>query len=166
MEQLVRRASTLLRAAPKELPDKIERLSEQVRGLQDEVAALRSKQAAAAATELAREATDGAVVARRDGLANDELRRLAMETSRALGSGVVALAGTGPDGAKAGIAVVVSKDLVDKGVRADTIARAAAGALGGGVSKGADAVVGGGPNSAGVDDALELVRAQAPAWGT
>ena len=83
---------------------------------------------------------------------------------RVLGSGVVALAGTGPDGVKAGIAVAVSKDLVERGISADAIARPAAKALGGGVGKGADAVVGGGANAAGIDDALQLVRDQAAAW--
>ena len=58
-----------------------------------------------------------------DGLSNEELRRLAQETARVLGSGVVALAGTGPDGVKAGIAVAVSKDLVERGISADAIAR-------------------------------------------
>jgi alanyl-tRNA synthetase len=104
------------------------------------------------------------VIARRDGLDNDDLRRLAQETVRALGSGIVALAGTGPDGVKAGIAVAVSKDLVARGVTADVIARPAARALGGGVGKGADAVVGGGPNSDGIEEALRLVREQRAAW--
>ena len=71
---------------------------------------------------------------------------------------MVALAGTGPDGAKAGIAVAVSRDLTEKGVSADALARPAAKALGGGVGKGTEAVVGGGPNAAGIDDALQLVR--------
>jgi len=101
---------------------------------------------------------------RHDGLGNDDLRRLAQETVRALGTGVVALAGTGPDGVKAGIAVAVSKDLVAKGVTADAIARPAAKALGGGVGKGADAVVGGGPNSEGIEEALRLVHEQRAAW--
>ena len=39
-EQLLRRAGDLLRATPKEVPDKIERLSEQVRALQDELDAV------------------------------------------------------------------------------------------------------------------------------
>jgi len=136
-EALLRRASSLLRASPKEIPDKIERLSEQVRALQDELQRFRSREAAAAATELAARATGGAVIVRRDGLNPDELKRLAQETVRALGSGVVALAGTGPDGGKAGIAVAVSKDLTEQGVSADAIARPAATILGGGVGKGA-----------------------------
>jgi alanyl-tRNA synthetase len=163
-EELLRRAAAMLRAAPKEIPEKIERLSEQVRTLQDELQQLKAKDAVSAAADLAREASDGAVITRRDGLTNDELRRLAQETARALGSGVVALAGTGPDGVKAGIAVAVSKDLVERGVSADAIARPAAKALGGGVGKGADAVVGGGPNADGIEEALRLVRDQAGSW--
>ena len=108
---------------------------------------LKAKEAVSAAADLAREADDGAVDRRATtGSSNEELRQLAQETARALGSGVVALAGTGPDGVKAGIAVAVSKDLVEQGVSADAIARPAAKALGGGVGKGADTVVGGGPN--------------------
>ena len=125
-EALLRRSAALLRAAPKELPERIERLSEQVRSLQEELQRLKAKEALAAASDLARSATEGAVIARHDGLSNDDLRRLAQETVRALGSGVVALAGTGPDGVKAGIAVAVSKDLVARGVTADAIARPAA----------------------------------------
>jgi alanyl-tRNA synthetase len=163
-EALLRRAAALVRAAPKELPERIERLSDQVRSLQEELQKLKAKEALAAAADLAGEATDGAVIARRDGLGNDDLRRLAQETVRALGTGIVALAGTGPDGVKAGIAVAVSKDLVARGVTADVIARPAARALGGGVGKGADAVVGGGPNSDGIEEALRLVREQRAAW--
>ena len=164
-EALLRRIGGLLRATPKEIPDKIERLSAQVRSLQDELQRFKVKETLAAATELAGQATDGAVIARVDGLSNDDLKRLAQETVRTLGSGVVALAGTGPDGAKAGIAVAVSKDLNEVGVSADAIARPAARALGGGVGKGADAVAGGGNNADGLEEALRLVREQSPMWG-
>ena len=165
-EDLLRRAAALLRAAPKEIPEKIERLSEQVRSLQEELDRLKAKETVSAAADLAKEVHNGAVITRHDGLSNEELRRLAQETARVLGSGVVALAGTGRDGVKAGIAVAVSKDLVERGVSADAIARPAAKALGGGVGKGADAVVGGGPNAAAIDDALQLVRDQAAVWKT
>jgi alanyl-tRNA synthetase len=163
-EALLRRASSLLRASPKELPEKIERLSEQVRALQDELQRFKSREAAAAATELAAQATNGVVIVRRDGLNPEELKRLAQQTVRALGSGVVALAGTGPDGAKAGIAVAVSKDRNADGVSADAIARPAAKVLGGGVGKGADAVSGGGANADGIEAALALVRDQSATW--
>jgi alanyl-tRNA synthetase len=101
------------------------------------------------------------VAARRDGLDAGELRQLAVATRDALGSGAVALVGVGPDGRKAGIAVAVTKEHVERGVSAAEIAAKAAKALGGGTAKSADAVSGGGPNVDAVDEALALVRRQA-----
>ena len=73
--------------------------------------------------------------------------------------------GTGPDGVKAGIAVRGEQG-PDRARRRgrNTIARRSRAALGGGVGKGADAVVGGGPNAAGIEDALQLVRDQSSTW--
>ena len=79
---------------------------------------------------------------RRDGLVGDELRQLAIATRDALGHGVVALVGVAPDGTKAGLAVAVTKDLVERGVSAAEIARDAAKALGGGTAKNAELVAG------------------------
>jgi alanyl-tRNA synthetase len=106
-------------------------------------------------------AEDGVVVSRRDGLDNGALRQLALATRDAVGSGVVALVGVGPDGNKAGIAVAVTKDHVERGASAAEIAAEAAKALGGGTAKSADVVSGGGPNVDAVDEALALVRQQA-----
>jgi len=161
-EALLRRAGDLLRASPKEVPDKVERLIEQNRALQDEIQRLKAKEAASAAGDLAARAEGGVLVARRDGLATNELRQLAVETLRSLGGGVVALAGA-VDG-KAAIAVAVGKDAQARGASADALARPAAQALGGGVGKGADVVAGGGQNVAGVDAALDILRDQAAAW--
>ncbi len=161
-EQTLRRAGDLLRAAPKEIPEKIERLVDQVRALQDEVQRLKAKEATAAAGDLASTAERGILVTRHDGLGTGELKQLAVETLRALGTGVVALVGA-VDG-KAAVAVAVSKDLVEQGAAADAIAGPAAKALGGGVGRGKDAVAGGGPKVDGVDTALGLARDQAAAW--
>jgi alanyl-tRNA synthetase len=152
-----------LKVAPAELPDRVARLAEQVKSLSDELAAERSKQAGAEAQTLAADAVDGVVVVRRDGMSNDDLRQLATATRAALGEGIVALIGLGPDGAKAGLVVAVSKQLVAAGVSAADIAREAAQALGGGTAKNAELVVGGGPNVGAVDDALERLRAAATA---
>jgi alanyl-tRNA synthetase len=102
------------------------------------------------------------LVARHDGLDTGGLRQLAIETARALGRGVVVLAGA--HGGKAAIAVAVSKDLVEQGASADAIAKPAAAKLGGGVGKGAEIVAGGGQNVAGIDDALATARDLAQAW--
>lgn len=150
------------RTTPKEVPDKIERLSDQVRALQDELNKLKAKASAGAATEIAQRAEGGIVIERRDGLGNAELRQLAQQTMNVLGSGVVVLAGAA-DG-KAAIAVAVSKDLVANGAAADTIAKPAAGKLGGGASKGAELAAGGGQNVDAVDEALRTAREQAVQW--
>jgi alanyl-tRNA synthetase len=152
-----------LKVAPAELPDRVARLAEQVKALQDELAVERSKQAGAEAQTLAANAVDGVVVVRRDGLSNDDLRRLATATRAALGEGIVALVGLSPDGAKAGLAVALGKQLVGAGASAADIARDAALALGGGTAKNAELVVGGGPNVGAVDDALERLRVSASA---
>ncbi len=144
------------------MPDKIERLNEQVRTLQDELNRLKAKEAAGAASDLVKDADRGVLVVRRDGLDTGTLRQLASEAIRALGSGVVVLAGA-VDG-KSAIAVAVSDDLVQRGASADVIAKPAAAKLGGGVGKGAKLVAGGGQNVAGIDEALATARDLAVQW--
>jgi alanyl-tRNA synthetase len=101
------------------------------------------------------------VAARRDGLDPGDLRRLALATLEAAGSGVVALVGVGPDQKKAGLAVAVAKELVGRGVSAAEVAAQAAKALGGGTAKNPEVVVGGGTDVGQVDEALALVRQEA-----
>ena len=163
-EVLLRRVADALRAAPAEVLDKAERLLDQVKLLEREVANLRAKEADFAAVDLVAGAEGGIVVARRDGLGPDDLRRLAQATLRVLGDGVVAILGCGPDGEKAGIAVGVSPGLVAEGASAAEIAAPAARALGGGTAKNAEFVVGGGPKVDGLDAAEAAVREQAAAW--
>jgi alanyl-tRNA synthetase len=95
----------------------------------------------------------------------DDLRTLATATRDALaakhGGGIAAIVGLGPDGAKAGVAVAVSKDLVGAGASAADIARDAAKALGGGTAKNPELVVGGGPKVDAIDDALALLESAA-----
>jgi alanyl-tRNA synthetase len=160
-EVQLRELAGALKVSPGELTDRVTRLADEVRTLQAELAAERRKQAGAEASTIAAGAEHGVVVARRDGLAPDELRALAIATREELaraGRGVVGLIGLGPDGAKAGLVVAVTKDLAAEGVSAADLARDAARALGGGTGKQADLAVGGGPNVGAVDDALALVR--------
>ncbi len=163
-EQLLRRAGDLLRSTPKEVPDRIERLSEQVRVLEDELRGLKAKQATNLAGDLASQAVGGVVVTRVDDVATNELKQLAQETVRTLGSGVVVLAGAA--GGKAAIAVAMSKDVIARGGSADAIAKPAVVELGGGVGKGAEAVVGGGQKVDGIDAALAVARELAAQWGS
>ncbi|HEY7106898.1 MAG TPA: alanine--tRNA ligase [Acidimicrobiia bacterium] len=162
-EVQLRALADALKVAPAELPDRVARLVGQVKELQDELASERARQAGAEGAALAGGADDGVVVARRDGMSVDDLRRLATSTRDVLGRGVVALVGTGPDGTKAGLVVAVTKDLVEAGASAAEIARDAARALGGGTAKNAELVQGGGPNVAAVDDAVTLLTTSARA---
>ena len=160
-ERQLRRAAETLKVAPAELPDRIEQLQQQVKTLKDQVETARAREALTEAAALAADAPDGVVAARRDGLDAGDLRRLALATREAVGSGVVALVGVGPDQKKAGLAVAVSNELVARGVSAADVAATAAKALGGGTAKNAEVVVGGGTNVDQVDEALALVRREA-----
>jgi alanyl-tRNA synthetase len=162
-EVQLRELADALRVSPAELPERVARLVSQVKELQDELAAERSRQTGTEAVALAASASDGVLVVRRDGASPDDLRRLALATRDALGRGVVGVVGAAPDGSKAGLVVAVTKDLVGAGVSAADLARDAARLLGGGTGKNADVAVGGGPNVAAVDDALEALTAAARA---
>jgi alanyl-tRNA synthetase len=160
-EHALRDAAEMLKVGPTEVGDRIGKLLAEAKKLRDELDAERTRQAVVEAGALAGAAKDGVVVARRDGLTNDGLRRLALATRDALGSGIVGLVGITPDGAKAAVAVAVSKDLIGTGITAGAIAADAARALGGGTGKQPDVAVGGGPNAGAVDDAEALLAQRA-----
>jgi alanyl-tRNA synthetase len=160
-EARLRRAAELLRVAPHEVPESIERLQGKVKELQEELDAARARQAAGEAKTLAASATGGVLVARRDSSTPDDLRRLALGVRDEIGSGVVVLLGTSPDGTKAGLAVAVSSDLVGKGISAAEVAGEAAKTLGGGTARNPEMVTGGGPRVENVETALEQARRKA-----
>jgi len=160
-EMALREAASLLKVGPGEVTERIERLLTELREARDELGAERRKQSTAEAGTLAANAVDGVVVERRDDCAPDDLRQLAIATRDALGTGVAAIVGTAPGGAKASVAVGVSKDLVVLGVSASAIAADAAKALGGGTGKQADVAVGGGPNAGAVEEAMAILTQRA-----
>ncbi|MBK5287443.1 MAG: alanine--tRNA ligase [Acidimicrobiia bacterium] len=158
-EQQLRDLAGMLNVAPADLSGRIEKLLAQVKSMGDELTAARRREAAGAALELAAAAENGTVVARRDGLAPDDLRQLGIALRDALGSqGVVMLIGVN-DG-KAGVVAAVAADRVAAGVSAADLAAPVARLLGGGTAKNAELVVGGGPNIAAIDEALEVARRQ------
>jgi alanyl-tRNA synthetase len=165
-EHQLHHAAELLKSQPAEVPERVERLLAQVKSLTDELRAVQAKQIGADAAALAASAVGGVVVTRRDGSTPDDLRQLALAVRNLIGSGIVAIVGLGPDSAKAGLAVTVSKDLQAGGISAGELAAGAAKALGGGTAKNADLVVGGGPKVAGIEEAMRLledaVRSAAP----
>jgi alanyl-tRNA synthetase len=160
-EHVLRSAAEAIKAKPDELPTRVERMRDEIRALRAELDTQRARGAATEATTLAATAVDRVVVERRDGLAPDELRRLALAVRDALGTGIVGLVGVGADPAKAGLVAAVSKDLVDHGVDAKQIANPAAAVLGGGAGGTPDVSSGGGSNPGDVDEALEMLVRQA-----
>ena len=154
----LRTTAELLHVGPTEISDRVEKLLAQVKDLQTELETARARQAGAEAGDIAAGAVDRVVAQRRDGLESEDLRRLAIATRDALGSGVVVLAGVGADGAKPAIVVAVSRDLVDAGASAADIAKPAAKILQGGTGKDPSLAVGGGKNPAGVDEAVAVAR--------
>jgi len=160
-EHALRDAAGILKVAPAEVGERIGRLLAEAKALRAELDVEHARQAVAEAGALAATAHGGVVVARRDGFTNDGLRRLALATRDALGSGIVGLVGITPDGAKAVVAVAVSKDFVGAGVTAGAVAADAARALGGGTGKQPDVAVGGGPNAGAVDEAETLLAQRA-----
>ena len=160
-EATLREAAAALHVAPNEVAERVERVLDELKTAREALEIERRRQASAEAGTLAAGAIDGVVVARRDGLSADDLRGLALASRDALGSGVVALVGIGPEGGKAGVAVAVTRDLVDQGVSASAIAAPAAKVLGGGTGKGADLAVGGGPKPDAIEEARALLEQDA-----
>src|SRR5438874_440996 len=160
-EARLRRAAELLRVAPHEVPESVERLQGKVKELQEELDAARARQAAGEAKALAAQAAGGVLVVRRDGSTPDDLRRLAVVVRDVMGSGIVVLVGASPDGTKAGLAVAVSSDLQAKGISAAEVAGAAARTLGGGTARNPELVTGGGPRVENIEAALEQARSKA-----
>ncbi|MDP9442524.1 MAG: alanine--tRNA ligase, partial [Actinomycetota bacterium] len=127
-ERLLADAAALTRAKPDELPAAIERLLQRQKSLDDELKALRAQVAASQGKALAAGAADGVVVARRDGLSQDQLRDLAVSVRSQPGIRGVVLVGT-PDGQRVAVVAAVAKD---SGLVAGELAVAAARATGGG----------------------------------
>jgi alanyl-tRNA synthetase len=160
-ERALRDVAEILKVAPAEVGERAGRLLAEAKALRAELDVEHARQAVAEAGTFAAAAQDGVVIARRDGLTSDGLRRLALATRDVLGSGIVGFVGVTPDGAKAVVAVAVSKDFVGAGVTAGALASEAARALGGGTGKQPDVAVGGGPNAGAVDEAETLLAQRA-----
>jgi alanyl-tRNA synthetase len=155
-ERLLRRAAELLRADPSEVPAAVERLLEREQALRAELRSLRSQAAAVEARQLAAAGTNGWVVARRDGLPQDQLRDLALAVRGQPGVRAVVLIGS-PDGQRVALAAAVQPG---SDVQAAALVGPAARTVGGGGGGKGDVAVAGGRDPSRIDDALAQVRAQ------
>ena len=160
-EDLLHQAAGALRTSPAELPARITRLMEEHRKLERELAEARralagsgsAPAAAQPATTIGGVAFDGRVV---DDVPGRELRSLADDLKRRIGSGVVAVVSR--DDGKAAIVVGVTDDLISR-VDAIGLVKAGAEVLGGKGGGGrADMAQAGGPDAARAEEALEAVR--------
>ena len=156
-EAILDQAAALLRVRPDELPVRLERELEERRALQKELEALRRQLAGDDAESLARDAVDGVVVARRDGLATNELRDLAVAVRDRPDVRAVVLGGVTDKGGVA-LAAAVSGD---SGLKANELIADAARMVGGGGGKQPDVAVAGGKDASTLDEALEQARAAA-----
>jgi alanyl-tRNA synthetase len=144
-------AARLLRVAPTDVIDALERLLERQRQSDKELKRLRGASLGARAAELAAGAVNGIVVARVDDLAPDELRGLA-QAVRGHGPTVVVVAGTA-DGEKVALAVASGGE-IDAGA---TVKRLVA-MVGGGGGGSPELAVAGGKDVAKIDEMLAEAR--------
>ncbi len=130
-EDVLARAATALKTSPADLPERIEALLDDRRRLERELSETRRKLATGGgnASEPARR-IDGVAFAGRqvEGVPAKELRAMADDLKKQIGSGVVALVAV--DGGKASIVVGVTDDLTDR-FDAVSLVREGAAALGG-----------------------------------
>jgi alanyl-tRNA synthetase len=153
-EKVLGRTATLLRVAPPEVPERVEKLLEDQRSLADELKALRRQGAGSRARELAAQAVDGVVVARMDGTTRDELKDLALAVRDQPSVRAVVMGGV-PEGGGVSLIAAVAKG---SGLDASQLIKDAARTVGGGGGRGADVAIAGGRDPSRLDEALEQAR--------
>ncbi|QGG95165.1 alanine--tRNA ligase [Actinomarinicola tropica] len=154
-ERLLGRAAELVGVNADELVEGIEKRLAELKDLRDELRAVKQQAAAGQAGTLAAEAVDGVVVARRDGVARDELRDLAIAVREQPGIRGVVLGGA-PEGGGVAIVAAVTPD---SGLHASDLIADAAKRVKGGTGKNAELAMAGGRDPSALDEALDLVRA-------
>ncbi|MCR6631190.1 MAG: alanine--tRNA ligase [Magnetospirillum sp.] len=160
-EELVARAAGALKVAPTDLPARIAQLQEDRRKLERELAETRKQLAtggggaAGAATKTVNGITfSGRVL---DGVPAKDLKGMADEIKKQIGSGVVALLST--DGGKASLVVGVTDDLSSK-ISAVDLVRVGSEAVGGKGGGGRpDMAQAGGPDAANAQAAIDKIEA-------
>ncbi len=160
-EQLMQKAAAALKALPAELPARVAALMEEKRRLERELAETRKAMATGGsrgngATETRQVGGVSFVARKLDDVPARELKSIADDLKKQLGSGVVAIVGT-HDG-KAANVVAVTSDLTDRfdAVKLVKIGVAELGGQGGGGRP--DMAQGGGPNAAHADAALAAIE--------
>jgi alanyl-tRNA synthetase len=158
-EERLRQAAAALRTSPSELPARVAALAEERRRLEREIAEARRllAQAGPAAKPAAKRIGEIAFAGRLvEDVPGRELKSLADELKRQIGSGIVALLSRSEG--KASVVVAVSADLLGR-FDAVALVRLAAGVLGGSGGGGrADMAQAGGPDGLRAEAALDAVE--------
>ncbi|MBI3974932.1 MAG: alanine--tRNA ligase [Armatimonadetes bacterium] len=163
-EALVREVADALKVAPAEVPARVRRLAEQVRVLEREVSGFQRVSQSQDLDRLiaaVREVEGIQVLAARvDGFTHDGLRRVGDALRERLPSGVFVLGGA--VNGRTNLVVMVTPDLIGRGLRADGLVREVAAHIGGSGGGRADLAQAGGREVERLDEALaavpELVR--------
>jgi alanyl-tRNA synthetase len=159
-EVLLERAAGLLRVAPAELPERLERLLDERRGLERELESIRAAARSAASRDLGEAAREiggvRVVAARVDGVDPKNLRAMVDDLRNRLGSAIVLLAAEAEG--RVSVALGVTPDLVER-FRAGDLVREICGVLGGKGGGRPDFAQGGGPDAARLDAAFQRLEA-------
>jgi alanyl-tRNA synthetase len=164
LRRRLRSAAESLRVPPDQVDEAAASLAERSRRQEERIAQFEAQARSEVAAELvdSGEAIDGKrlVVASQADLSPDALRQLGMQVRDRMGTGIAVLGSTREG--KAGLVVVVSKDLVTVGASAAEIAGPAARLLGGGSSRDPELAQAGGPRgdrlADGMEEAARLAR--------
>jgi alanyl-tRNA synthetase len=159
-EHLLRDVAAKLKAAPAELPERVEKLLEERRAQDREIEQLKAARRESASSDLTSEVVEIAGVrvlsARVDGVAAKDLRNMIDELRAKIGSGIVLLASE--QGGRLALAVGVTKDLTDR-YRAGDLMREIAGIVGGKGGGRPDFAQGGGEDPSRLTEAFERFEA-------
>ncbi|MDT0164786.1 alanine--tRNA ligase [Actinotalea sp. AC32] len=161
---LVATLTDALKARPEELPERVSSLVARLREAEKELAGLRQARLLAAAGDIAASALDvsGVRVVTHDAgevAGADDLRTLGLEVRGRFGEGPAAVAVGGVAKGRPVVLVALTPAARELGLRAGTLAKAAASALGGGGGGKDDVAQGGGTDPAAMPDALRAVAA-------
>ena len=157
-EALLARAADVLKVAPVNLPARIVQLLDDRRKLERELADTRKQMATGGGSGAATKTVNGITFAGRvlDGVPAKDLKGMADEIKKQIGSGVIALIAS--DGGKASLVVAVSDDLTGRFSAVDLV-RVGSEALGGKGGGGRpDMAQAGGPDAASAPAALERIE--------
>ncbi|MFN4273571.1 MAG: alanine--tRNA ligase [Aliihoeflea sp.] len=161
-DRRLKAAASALKVAPAEVVGRLEAVLEERRRLERELSEARKKLALGGGSAAAQETENvngvgfmGRVVS---GVSPKDLKPLADEGKKQLGSGIVVFVGTGEDG-KASVVVGVTDDLIGRYSAVDLVREASAAIGGKGGGGRPDMAQAGGPDGDRAGDAVEAVKA-------